>query len=109
MQDCGPAAAIAAAGPYGTLAFIVSSRRIKTLLIANRGEIALRIIRTARVLGIKTVAVYSEPDAHSAHVLGADDARLIGPAEPAQSYLNAAAIIAAARDAGADAIHPGYG
>jgi acetyl/propionyl-CoA carboxylase alpha subunit len=87
----------------------VSSRPIKTLLIANRGEIALRIIRTARVLGIKTVAVYSEADARAAHVLAADDARLIGPPEPALSYLNAAVILDAARDAGADAIHPGYG
>src|SRR5271156_6734963 len=109
MQDCGPAAAIAAAGPYGTLAVIVSSRRIKTLLIANRGEIALRIIRTARVIGIKTVAVYSAADARSMHVLAADDARLIGPAEPAQSYLNSTALIEAARAAGAGAIHPGYG
>ena len=87
----------------------MSSHPIKTLLIANRGEIALRIIRTARVLGIKTIAVYSEADAHSAHVLAADDARLIGPPEPALSYLNAAALIEAARDVGADAIHPGYG
>ena len=87
----------------------MSSRPIKTLLIANRGEIALRIIRTARVLGIKTVAVYSEADARSAHVLAADDARLIGPPEPALSYLKAAVILDAARDAGADAIHPGYG
>ena len=87
----------------------MSSPPIKTLLIANRGEIALRIIRTARVLGIRTVAVYSEADAHSAHVLAADDARLIGPPEPALSYLNAAAILDAARDACADAIHPGYG
>ena len=101
--------AIAARDPYGTLACIVSSRLIKTLLIANRGEIALRIMRTARVLGIKTVAVYSEADAHSTHVLAADDARLIGPPEPALSYLNVAALIDAARDAGADAIHPGYG
>ena len=87
----------------------MSSRPIKTLLIANRGEIALRIIRTARVLGIRTVAVYSEADAHSAHVLAADEARLIGPPEPALSYLNAAAILDAARDAHADAVHPGYG
>ncbi|MGA2411713.1 MAG: biotin carboxylase N-terminal domain-containing protein, partial [Candidatus Binataceae bacterium] len=68
----------------------MASRPIKTLLIANRGEIALRIIRTACVLGIKTVAVYSEADARSLHVMAADDARLIGSAEPAQSYLNSA-------------------
>jgi len=87
----------------------MAQRKLKVLLIANRGEIALRIIRTARAMGIKTVAVYSEADANSMHVAAADDARLIGPAEAAQSYLNIAAIIAAARESGADAIHPGYG
>ena len=87
----------------------MTARPIKTLLIANRGEIALRIIRTARALGIKTVAVYSEADARSVHVLAADEARLIGPPEAALSYLNATSLIEAARDAGADAIHPGYG
>ena len=84
-------------------------RKLKVLLVANRGEIALRIIRTARAMGLRTVAVYSEPDANSAHVAAADDARLIGPAEAAKSYLNIAAIIEAARETGADAIHPGYG
>ncbi|MGC1677585.1 MAG: biotin carboxylase N-terminal domain-containing protein, partial [Candidatus Binataceae bacterium] len=84
-------------------------RKLNVLLVANRGEIALRIIRTARAMGLRTVAVYSEPDASSAHAAAADDARLIGPAEAAKSYLNIAAIIAAAREAGADAIHPGYG
>jgi acetyl/propionyl-CoA carboxylase alpha subunit len=79
------------------------------LLIANRGEIALRIIRSARVLGIKTVAIYSEADAGAAHVAAADEARLIGPPDPATSYLHIDAIIAAASAAGADAIHPGYG
>ncbi len=84
-------------------------RAIRTLLIANRGEIALRIIRSARVLGLRTVAVYSEADSAAAHVTAADEAVPIGPAEPAGSYLNTAAIIAAARDSAADAIHPGYG
>ena len=84
-------------------------RKLKVLLVANRGEIAVRIIRTARAMGLRTVAVYSEPDAASAHVAAADDARLIGPAEAAKSYLNIAAIIEAARETGADAIHPGYG
>jgi acetyl/propionyl-CoA carboxylase alpha subunit len=87
----------------------MATRKIRTLLVANRGEIALRIIRTARMMGLRTVAIYSEPDAASPHVAAADDARLVGPAEAAASYLNIEANIAAARDAGADAIHPGYG
>ena len=70
------------------------ARRLKKLLVANRGEIALRIIRSARVFGLKTVAVYSAADAKSAHVVAADEAIPIGPAEPAKSYLNIAAIIA---------------
>ena len=82
---------------------------ISKLLIANRGEIALRIIRSARLLGLATVAVYSEADAAAAHVAAADQARLIGPPEASASYLNIAAIIEAARATGADAIHPGYG
>jgi acetyl/propionyl-CoA carboxylase alpha subunit len=87
----------------------MATRKIRTLLVANRGEIALRIIRTARMMGLRTVAIYSEPDAASPHVAAADDARLVGPAEAAASYLNIEANIAAAHDAGADAIHPGYG
>lgn len=79
------------------------------LLVANRGEIALRIIRSARLLGLATVAVYSQADAGAAHVAAADEARLIGPPEASQSYLNIAAIIEAARATGAGAIHPGYG
>ena len=87
----------------------MKSRTINKLLVANRGEIALRIIRSARVLGIKTVAVYSEADVGAAHVAAADEARLIGPPDPANSYLNLDAIIAAAQTTKADAIHPGYG
>lgn len=79
------------------------------LLIANRGEIAVRIIRTARRMGIATVAVYSEPDQNSLHVKLADEAVLIGPAELQESYLNIEAILKAAKKTGADAIHPGYG
>ncbi len=84
-------------------------RALKKLLIANRGEIALRVIRSARLLGIKTVAVYSEADKSSTHVAAADEARLIGPAPPAGSYLNIEAVMRAAIESGADAIHPGYG
>jgi acetyl-CoA carboxylase biotin carboxylase subunit len=79
------------------------------LLIANRGEIACRIMRTARHLGIRTVAVYSDADAASMHVAVADEARRIGPPPARESYLDIEAILAAARDGGAEAIHPGYG
>ncbi len=82
---------------------------ISKILIANRGEIACRIIRTAQRMGIATVAVYSEADARSPHVLMADEAVLIGPAPAAQSYLLAGKIIAACKATGADAVHPGYG
>jgi len=82
---------------------------ISSLLIANRGEIARRIIRTARRMGVRTVAVYSEADASSPHVREADQAVLIGPAAARESYLVGEKIIAAAKDTGAEAIHPGYG
>ncbi|MFD1343123.1 acetyl/propionyl/methylcrotonyl-CoA carboxylase subunit alpha [Litorisediminicola beolgyonensis] len=82
---------------------------IRTLLIANRGEIACRVIATARRLGIRTVAVYSDADRDARHVAMADEAVHIGPPPASESYLNADAILAAARRAGADAIHPGYG
>jgi len=82
---------------------------IKSLLIANRGEIARRIIRTARRLGIRTIAVHSEADAGLPFVAEADEAIGVGPANPAQSYRNTDAILAAAKSSGAQAIHPGYG
>jgi acetyl-CoA carboxylase, biotin carboxylase subunit len=81
----------------------------KKILIANRGEIALRVIHACRELGIKTVAVYSEADENSLHVRFADEDVCIGPAKSADSYLNVPAIISAAEITGADAIHPGYG
>jgi 3-methylcrotonyl-CoA carboxylase alpha subunit len=82
---------------------------IASLLIANRGEIACRIIRTARRLGIRTVAVFSDADAQALHVRQADEAIHIGPSPARESYLVGDRIIAAARDSGAEAIHPGYG
>lgn len=80
-----------------------------SLLVANRGEIARRVIRTGRELGLRTIAVYSEADADLPFVSEADEAVQIGPANPAESYRNSAAVLQAARDTGAEAIHPGYG
>ncbi|MBX9703769.1 MAG: acetyl-CoA carboxylase biotin carboxylase subunit [Silvanigrellaceae bacterium] len=82
---------------------------MKKILIANRGEIAVRIIRACREMGIKSVAVYSKADEHSLHAKLADESICIGPAESKKSYLNIPAIIAATEVSGADAIHPGYG
>jgi geranyl-CoA carboxylase alpha subunit len=82
---------------------------VKRLLIANRGEIALRVARTARELGIATIAVYSDADVDAPHVRAMDAAVRLGPAPPADSYLSIGALLAAARAAEADAIHPGYG
>ena len=87
----------------------MSGRVIKSLLIANRGEIACRVIRTARRLGIRTVAVYSDADAKALHVRMADGAVHIGPSPARESYLVGEKIIAAAKATGAEAIHPGYG
>jgi acetyl-CoA carboxylase biotin carboxylase subunit len=81
----------------------------RKILIANRGEIALRVISACREMGIRTVAVYSEADRHSLHVKFADEAICIGPPRAAESYLNVPAVISAAEIAGVDAIHPGYG
>jgi 3-methylcrotonyl-CoA carboxylase alpha subunit len=82
---------------------------IRSLLIANRGEIACRVIRTARAMGVRTVAVYSDADSHALHVRQADEAVHIGPSPAAESYLRGDKIIEAAKATGAEAIHPGYG
>lgn len=81
----------------------------KKILVANRGEIACRVFRTAKRMGIATVAVYSDADARAPHVLMADESVRLGPAPAAESYLNADLILLAAKETGADAIHPGYG
>src|SRR4051812_26207076 len=79
------------------------------ILIANRGEIACRVMRTAKRMGIRTVAVYSDVDRDALHVRMADESHRIGPAPAAESYLSIEAILSAAKKSGAQAIHPGYG
>src|SRR4051794_23891633 len=81
----------------------------RKILIANRGEIAVRVLRAAREMGIRTVAIHSDVDAQALHVRFADEAVCVGPAPAARSYLNIPSIISAAEISGADAIHPGYG
>ncbi|MBA3953546.1 MAG: 3-methylcrotonyl-CoA carboxylase, partial [Rubrobacter sp.] len=81
----------------------------RKVLIANRGEIAVRLVRACRELGIKTVAVFSEADANAMHRRLADEAHLIGPAPASESYLNVDNLLSAMEESGAEAVHPGYG
>ncbi|GIT47972.1 MAG: hypothetical protein Ct9H300mP13_7680 [Gammaproteobacteria bacterium] len=93
----------------GIKGFFLVSHMFKKLLVANRGEIACRILETAQRLGIATVAVYSEVDGNARHVALADEAVCIGPAPSAESYLDIDRIVAACVELEVDAVHPGYG
>src|SRR3974377_1851853 len=82
---------------------------LRSVLIANRGEIACRIARTAKTLGLRTIAVYSAADSHALHVRLCDEAHFLGPAEAPASYLSIERLIGVAKSAGAECVHPGYG
>ena len=88
---------------------MTTTRSLTTVLVANRGEIAVRVIRTLRTMGIRSVAIYSDADAGARHVREADAAIRVGASPAAESYLNIAAVIDACQDTGAQAVHPGYG
>lgn len=87
----------------------MTSKKIHKILIANRGEIAIRVMRTAKEMGIKTVAIYSDADSASPHVAYADEAVNVGPPASSESYLNTKRILDVCKELNVDAIHPGYG
>jgi len=96
-------------GQWRSMSTAAREKLFSKILIANRGEIACRVMRTCKRLGIQTVAIYSEPDRHAVHVKMADEAYCVGPAASSQSYLNIPNIMKVIKDTGAEAVHPGYG
>ena len=97
------------AGQWRSMSHHAKEKLFSKILIANRGEIACRVMRTCKKLGIQSVAIYSEPDKHAVHVAMADEAYCVGPAASAQSYLNIPNIMEVIKKTGAQAVHPGYG
>ena len=110
LPSRGPSPDFSSATPSDTPRFMRQPRKIKTLLVANRGEISIRVMRAAHELGIRTVSIYSQEDRFSLHRMKADESYLIGEGKgPVEAYLDIDDIVRVALEAGADAVHPGYG